>query len=195
MDREVVLAEWREQEPGQHGQVCRARGAEGSIRVKCSPCSSSCQLLYFFLPLFKIVTCQNKLLARMLQLGCLLQILAVIPVAQLCWVNLTHTHTHTQTHQQVAENAILAALKITNFDSLPLQKLLSMPHYAILQSPGTKRELTYIQSLSSKLLRHTFLSTAPSVMVILKRCSYSWPCAVPEMLCYYHQPVCVCVCA
>lgn len=46
--------------------------------------------------------------------------------------------------QQVAENTILATLKITNFDSLPLQKLFSMPHYAILQPPGTKRELISI---------------------------------------------------
>lgn len=57
MDGEVVLAEQREQEPGQHSQVCKAWGTEGSIHMKCSPCSSSCQLLFFLFPLLKIVTC------------------------------------------------------------------------------------------------------------------------------------------
>lgn len=74
----------------------------------------------------------------MSQLRRLLQILAVIPVAQLCWVN------QPPSRQQVAENTILTALKITNFDSLPLQKLFSMTHYAILQPPGIKKELISI---------------------------------------------------
>lgn len=42
-DRKVVLAEQRQQEPGQHSQVCKVWGAGRSIRKQCSP-------LQLFLP-------------------------------------------------------------------------------------------------------------------------------------------------
>lgn len=95
--------------------------------------------------------------------------------------------------QQVAENIILAVLKITNFDSLPLQKLFSMPHYAILQSPGTKTEIICIESLKSKHLGALF----PAQILQLWSCwsgeTLRWPRNVlllsPTILL-----VCICVC-
>lgn len=136
-DREVILADQRQQEPGQHSQVCKVWGAGGSIRMKCSP-------LPLFLPTFVVFSSSSQNSYLLEQASCqdvTIEMFALDPGCDSCSTTMLGKPTPPL---QVAENTILAALKITNFDSLPLQKLFSMPHYAILQSPGTKRELISI---------------------------------------------------
>lgn len=114
---------------------------EGASTCDAAFYSSFCQLLLVFLSLLKIVTCWNKLLARMSQLRCLLLILAVTPVAKLCWVNQLPPPTSGRKHNPgCSENNKLWLIS----SSETLQYVMSMPHYANLQSPGTKRELISI---------------------------------------------------
>lgn len=95
-DREVVLAEQRQQESGQWIQVCKVWGAVGSIHMQCSP-------LQFFLPTFvgsfffsqnsyllEQASCQNVAIQMfVLDPGCDVARYAAmwLPVAQLCWVS------------------------------------------------------------------------------------------------------------
>lgn len=158
------MAEQREQEPGWHSQVCRAQGAEMSICLKCSPCSISCQLLFFFTS-----SSQNSYLLE--QASCqdvTTETFAPAPGCDSCSTSMlgkSHPLSCRKHNLGCTGNNLLWLT--SSSETLQSAPLCSSP------CPGIKSKLISIPFFSSKLLGDAFPSTAPSVIVTLKQCSNS----------------------